>query len=147
MMAKCSSRVVLMLAVAVLSAGCGLFSDPQRMIAKAQEYREKRDYKAAIIELKNALQKDATHAEARYLLGATHYDNRDYRLAEAELRRALESRYERSKVMPALARAMLMLGNFQKVLEQVPVEARMSNAVQADVLTLRARAGRAWAHG
>jgi hypothetical protein len=38
-------------------AGCNLSSDPQSLIARAQAYSQKGDYKAAIIELKNVLQK------------------------------------------------------------------------------------------
>ncbi len=132
--------VVLTIAVVVLASGCGLSSDPQRMIAKAQEYRGKNQHKAAIIELKNVLQKTPNHAEARYLLGVTYNGSGDYRSAEQELRRALELSYERSKVMPALGRSMLMLGEFKKVLDQVPLEGHASDAVQADILTLRARA-------
>ena len=133
-------NVLILVVAIVLMAGCGLSNDPQSMIAKAQGYRTKNDYKAAMIELKNLLQKNPDHAEARYLLGVIYYDNHDYRLAEQELRRALQLSYERSKVMPVLGKAMLMTGDLQKVLDQIPLEAHASNAVQADILTLRARA-------
>lgn len=132
--------MVTMIAVVVLIAGCDSSSNPQRAIAKAQEYREKGDNKAAIIEIKNFLQKNPDHAEARYVLGAAYYDNRNYHLAEQELRRTLQLSYERSKVMPVLGKSMLMLGEYQKVLDQIPVEAHASNLAQADILTLRARA-------
>lgn len=130
----------MLVSAVMLVAGCGVSGDPQRMISRAKEHREKSDFKAAIIDLKNVIQKEANNAEARYLLGITYYDSKDYRLAEQELRRALDLSYERSKVMPALGKSMLMLGEHQKVLDQIPVEAHASNAVQADVLTLRARA-------
>jgi putative PEP-CTERM system TPR-repeat lipoprotein len=139
-MKRCESTVVQVIAVMALMAGCNLSVDPQRAIAKAQEYRLKGDNKAAIIEIKNILQKNSNHAEARYWLGVTYYDSRDYRSAEQELRRALDLSYERSKVMPMLGKTMLMLGDFQKVLDQVPLEAHAGNAVQAEILTLRARA-------
>src|SRR5688572_10133961 len=136
-----SGAALSMIALAALTAGCGLSgSDPQTLIAQAQEYRAKNNHKAAIIELKNVLQKNANHAEARYLLGMSYYDSRDYRAAEQELRRALELSYERSKVMPVLARTMLILGDFQKVLDQVAVDEQSSDAAQAEALTLRARA-------
>ncbi len=138
-MKKFVNTVALLLIVAT-AAGCGLSSDPQRMIAKAQEYREKKDNKAAIIELKNVLQKDSSHAEARYWLGVTYYDAGDFRSAEPELRRALELRYDRNKVMPALGKSMLLLGDFQKILDQMQVEEGASNKVQAEILTIRARA-------
>ena len=138
-MKKFVDTVVLALIVLVV-AGCGLSSDPQRLIAKAQEYRDKGDNKAAIIELKNVLQKDTAHAEARYLLGVTYLDARDFRSAERELRKALELGYDRTKVALALGKSMLMLGESQKVLDQVELDNRASNAMQAELLTLRAQA-------
>lgn len=140
MLIRCFKLVVLGVVLSTTIAGCGLSSDPKRMMAKAQEHREKSNYKAAIIELKNVLQKDSGNAEARYLLGVTYFDNQDFRLAEQELRRALDLSYERSKVMPMLGKSMLMLGEFQKVIDQVPLETHASNTVQAEILTLRARA-------
>jgi putative PEP-CTERM system TPR-repeat lipoprotein len=127
-------------AFAAVTAGCNMSNDPQQAIAKAQEHRGKRDNKAAIIELKNAIQKNPEHAEARYLLGVTYYDVRDYRLSEQELRRALELKYERSKVLPALAKSMLSLGEFQKVLDEVPLDGITASAAKAEVLTSHARA-------
>jgi tetratricopeptide (TPR) repeat protein len=139
-MAKPIEAVVLMIAVAAFVAGCGQSGDPERLIAKAHEYRGKNDNKAAIIELKNVLQKNANHPEARYLLGLAYYDTRDYRMAEQELRRALELKYDQAKVMPPLAKSMLVAGEYQKVLDQVPLDENAGNVTQAEVLTLRARA-------
>lgn len=139
MITRCLKIMLLGLTFAAVLPGCGS-SDPKSLIAKAQDLRQKNNYKAAIIELKNALQKDSSNAEARYLLGVTYHDNGDFRLAEQELRRAVELSYERSKVMPMLGRSILMLGEYQKVLDQVPLEAHASSAVQAEILTLRARA-------
>ena len=139
-MKRVIGTVVLVITVVTLTVGCNLSADPQRAIANAQAYRAKGNNKAAIIEIKNVLQKTPDHAEARYLLGVFYYDNHDYQLAEQELRRALQLSFERSKVLPLLGKAMLMLSQFQKVLDQVPVEGHASNSVQADILTLRARA-------
>lgn len=55
-------------------AGCGVTDDPQTLIAKAQDHRQQGNREAAIIELKNALQKQPEHAEARYLLGLAYLD-------------------------------------------------------------------------
>jgi tetratricopeptide (TPR) repeat protein len=139
-MAKFSGGLALAFAAVALCAGCGSSSDPKDTIVRAQDYRAKGDFKAAIIEFKNVLQKTPGDAEARYLLGITYHDSRDYRSAEQELRRALEFGYDRGKVMPVLARSLLALGEFQKVLDLVPQSGNASAAVQADTLTLRARA-------
>lgn len=136
-----TGAVLLGFALALSVAGCGMSGgDPRSLIAKAQDYRAKQNHKAAIIELKNLLQKDNNHAEARYLLGMSYYDSRDFRAAEQELRRALDLNFERSKVMPALGKTMLVMGEFQKVLDQVRVEESAGAAVQAEILMLRARA-------
>jgi len=54
----------------LLLVGCGGES-PQRRLASAKEYLQKKDTKAAVIELKNALQASPDLGEARYLLGTT----------------------------------------------------------------------------
>src|SRR3990167_9352632 len=91
-MTKIIQSVALLLAALTLAAiaGCGAPSDTQSLIAKAQEYRQKGDDMAAIIELKNLLQKNPDHAQARYLLGLAYLRAGDEASAEAELRRALK---------------------------------------------------------
>lgn len=128
--------VLALLALAL--AGCN--TGPQGQIGKAQEYRQKGDHKSAVIELKNVLQKDPASAQGRYLLGLTYHDLRNFPAAEQELRRALEMGYDRNQVAPALGKSLLMLGEFKKVLDLAPVAEQADAAVQADMLTVRARA-------
>ena len=134
-------RVLALLMLVLIFVGCAeKAADLDRLIADAKQAGEKGDNKAAVIHLKNLLQKAPEHAEARYLLGATYNTMGDFRAAEPELRRALEMRYDAAKVMPALGKALLMKGDFQKVLDQVKLEGDASDAVQAELLTLRALA-------
>ena len=57
------------IAAALLAlAGCGP-QNPDGLVASAKGYIAKSDEKAAIVQLKSALQKDPDHAEARLLLG------------------------------------------------------------------------------
>ena len=134
-------RVVALLIIVLLSGGCGERGEsPEELLADARQQREKADYAAATIQLKNLLQKSPDNAEARYLLGVTYVDTGDFRSAEKELQRALELRYDPVKVIPPLGKSLLMLGEFQKVLDQARVEGEASNAVQAEILTLRALA-------
>ena len=139
-MTKIVHAATLALAVLTLASVAGCNLDPQDLIAKAQEYRQKGGYAAAIIELKNVLQKDPNHAEARYLLGVTYNDTGDFRSGEQELRRARELGYDQTKVILALGKSLLMTGEFQKVLDQVRLEGDASSAAQADLLTSRALA-------
>ena len=51
-------------------AGCADES-PEKRVAAAKQYLQKNDTKAAVIEIKNALQANPDLGEARYLLGTT----------------------------------------------------------------------------
>ena len=129
-----------LLAVTLLAGGCKPAVNVERLLADAKQERSNGRNSAAIINLKNVLQASPDNAEARYLLGATYNDMGDFRSGEAELRRALDLRYDPAKVMPALGKSLLSMGEFQKVLDNIRIEGDVANPVQAEVLTLRALA-------
>jgi len=104
------------LALVALGA-CGR-NDPAKLVGSAKEYLAKRDYTSATIQLKNALQKEPTNGEARYLLGVALNEAGDPVSAEKELRRALEYKYSPAVVLPALAGTMLRLGQADKLVEE-----------------------------
>src|SRR5215470_9612363 len=104
------------LALVALGA-CGR-NDPAKLVSSAKEYLAKRDYTPAVIQLKNALQKEPTNGEARYLLGVALNEAGDPVSAEKELRRALEYKYPPAAVLPALAGTMLRLGQADKLVEE-----------------------------
>ena len=90
--AKSNNLVWLMISAGLLAAGmagCGKSEDPQTLVADAQRYQEKGDNSAAIIQLKNALQKNPDDPETRYLLGTIYRKTGELQSAEKELRRAL----------------------------------------------------------
>ena len=68
-------NVALSALCALLLAACG--EKPETMIASAKDYIAKNDRPAATIQLKNALQKDASLGEARYLLGKIYLEQGD----------------------------------------------------------------------
>ena len=89
--AKSNNLVWLMISAGLLAAGmagCGKPEDPQTLVADAQRYQEKGDNSAAIIQLKNALQKNPDDPETRYLLGTIYRKTGELQSAEKELRRA-----------------------------------------------------------
>ena len=69
------------LVATLLITGCG-GETPESMVASAKDYLAKNDDKAAVIQLKNALQTNPDLAEARFLLGKA--------MLESELRIFLE---------------------------------------------------------
>ncbi len=107
-----------------------LSADVDVYLGKARDYVSQQEYKSAVIELKNALQQEPRHAEARLLLGKAYVELGDGASAEKELRKALEFGLKAEKGMPLLGRAYLMQGKSQEALSEVrladnaPVEAR-----------------------
>jgi putative PEP-CTERM system TPR-repeat lipoprotein len=87
-------------------------------MADAKRYEEKGDHKAAIIQLKNALQQNPDNSEARFLLGATYNKTGDFQSAEKELRKALSLGLDAGKVLPELGQTLLALGAHQQVLDE-----------------------------
>ena len=119
-------------------AGCGKGKDAQTLIADAKQYQQKGDDKAAIIQLKNALQKNPDDAEARYLLGTIYNKTGDSQSAEKELRRALSLGMSPAKVLPDLGQTLLNLGQFQQVLDETKQLSENKNS--AEISTLRGSA-------
>jgi putative PEP-CTERM system TPR-repeat lipoprotein len=109
------------LAVAALSAlllaGCGK-DKPEALAESAKEFIAKKDYKAATIQLRNALQQQPENGQARLLLGRVMLATGDYANAEKELRKALEYRVSPDVVYPELLKAMLRQGDPKKVVTE-----------------------------
>ncbi len=102
------------LLVTLLLIGCG-GENPTALLSSAKESLLKNDHKTAVIQLKNALQKDPQLAEARFLLAKALLEGSDPTGAEVELRKAKDLNYPADEVVPLLARTLLMLGQPEKV--------------------------------
>lgn len=120
---------LVVLLVATLS-GCGRNS-VDSYIASSKAYIEKREYAPAIIELKNALQKEPNSGEARYLLGIALYESGDPGAAEIELRKALAVGFDRARVQPALIEVLAETAQFDKVLKEAMPEDATGAEVKA----------------
>ena len=97
---------------------CGKTQTAESLISEAQQYQTKGDHKAAIIQLKNALQNSPDNAQARYLLGTIYNQTGDGASAEKELRRALKLGSSPADVLPELAKSLLAQGQFQQALDE-----------------------------
>ena len=137
------NRLAMLSTLAVLIGGgttaCGKVENTQALISEAKQFQQKGDNQAAIIQLKNALQKNPDDAEARYLLGMIYQETGDPASAEKELRKALALGMSRDKVTPGLGKALLIQGQFQKVLDETgPTSAK--GPASAEILGLRGNA-------
>ncbi|HEX2829520.1 MAG TPA: XrtA/PEP-CTERM system TPR-repeat protein PrsT [Burkholderiales bacterium] len=111
-------RTTLLVLAALTAAACSR-ETPESLVESARAYIAKQDHNAAAIQLRNALQKQPGNAEARYLLGRELLATGDYVSAEKELRRAYELKYPADKVVPALATALVAIGQPKKVLDEL----------------------------
>lgn len=114
--ARRGATLALAATLAVLGA-CGGKDEPALM-ASAKQYLERRDAKAAVIELKNLLEKNPQSGEARFLLGQALLESGDPAGAEVELKRALEYGHPEKAVAPVRARALLAMGQARRVLDE-----------------------------
>jgi len=123
--------------LAIAFAGCQNQSATD-LIRSAREYEAKGDLQAAIIQLKNAVQKQPDNAEARMLLGRASLAAGDPASAEKDLRRALKNGASPEQIDPWLAQALLEMGEPDKVITEF-ADARLADpAAEAE---LRARVG------
>jgi putative PEP-CTERM system TPR-repeat lipoprotein len=105
------------------------------MLSSAKDYLAKNDTKAAVIQLKNALQGRPDLGEARFLLGKVLLDEGDIPGADTELRKAADLEYPADLVLPLQARAMLLLGQSKKVIDDFARKQLTDPASMADLQT------------
>lgn len=109
-----AAAAALIAGAALLLAACGSDS-ASSLMASGEKLAAKKDYAGAVIQFKTALQKDPESAEARYLLGKALLDSADPAAAQVELSRAFDQKFDPNKVVPALARAHLLMGDYAKI--------------------------------
>ena len=104
-----------MLVLALLACG---EKSPERNIQAAKELIQKRDLKSAEIKIKNVQQKTPDQPEVRYLMGSIFLAQQNVGAAEIEFRKALALNHPSEQVVPDLARAMVLLGQAQKLVDE-----------------------------
>ncbi|WP_317205149.1 XrtA/PEP-CTERM system TPR-repeat protein PrsT [Janthinobacterium sp.] len=119
-------------------SGCHRTPDGDGLLAEARQYRERGELKAAVIQLKNVLQQAPGDAAARLLLGQIYIEAGDPLSAEKELRKAQSLGLPPAQLLPSLGRAMLMLGQNDKLLAEFALDP--SKPAQLDLMALRANA-------
>lgn len=101
---------------ACLLAACS--EKPDVLLNSAKAYLAKHDNKAAIIQIKNALQVNPNLPDGRFLLGSALLEGGDATGAEAELRKSMELQYSMNAVVPELAKSILAQGKSKVVTDE-----------------------------
>ncbi len=128
-------NLCLAVGLAVGIAGCSDRTTDVEHVQRAREYQAKQELQASIIELKNALQKNPENRDARILLGQLYVETGNGASAEKELQRAKDLGADRNAWLIPLARAYLLQGQTQKLIELAPA-ADDPAALQATLLAL-----------
>jgi len=113
------------LASAFMVAGlgaCGRTQSTESLLTEAKQYQQKGDLKAALIQLKNAVEKSPENGEARIALGQLEMTMGDIASAEKEFRKARSLGIGAERVMPLLGKALALQGKFKEILEDVTPE-------------------------
>ena len=115
--ARYLARLALILTLSAATASCGLWLDDEARMQRARDALENEEYSAAIIDLKNLLQKTPDDPVARKLLGLALVANGAPEDAEKELRLALQMGQPLDEMRVALAEAYVATGQPDLALE------------------------------
>ena len=128
------SRALVAIAVAVTVAACSR-NDPASFIASAKSYMAKSDYKAAIVQLKNAVAGAPNDPETRFLLARALLETGDVVGAEAEVRKAIDLKYSPEETYPLLARSLVGQGKYDAAIAAVAAQKLETAQARADIGT------------
>ena len=98
-----------------------------------------KDYPAAVILAKNALQENPMHLPSRILLGQSLLHSGDALGAEKDLKTALASGADEEQVVVLLGSSYLIQGKYQQLLNEVKSGGRATD-IETQILVLRAHA-------
>jgi putative PEP-CTERM system TPR-repeat lipoprotein len=132
-------RALAIVAVVVLLAACAGETSTS-YLASARAHLAKKDYSAAVIELKNALRLEPDNAEARYLLAVSLLDTGQEVDAATEARKALELKYPADQALPVLARALLAQNEYKRLIAETAGQQGGTAKTRAEIATLRGQA-------
>lgn len=127
---------------AVLAGGAPALaaSKADRYVAEARQYMAEGRGSAAAIQLKNALQIDPGHTEARLMLGTLYLGNGNWAGAEKEFDRAGQLGAAQSKWLNGLALALLRQNKFEELVERVRPDDSLPPEEAATLLAMRGHA-------
>lgn len=112
----------------------------ENLLEQAKAYIGKGEAKAAVIELKNFLQKNPEHAEARVLLGETYMNLGDGPNAARAFEKAQELGAPKDKWIVPLGRAYLLQNDTKTLLDKLKADESLQPPLRAQVEGLRGSA-------
>lgn len=134
--------IALAFATSAALSGCDRITNltEQEHIQRAKDFEDKGDVKASIVELKNAIQKNPESPQARLLLGQLYLKAGMGDEAEKELTKAKKLGVSQETINPQLGEALLLTGEYRRVLDEIQPGEQTSKANLARIMQLRADA-------
>jgi putative PEP-CTERM system TPR-repeat lipoprotein len=118
-------RYVLLGCIGLLALGCDNKTVAEH-VQSAQEAIGKGELRVAVIELKNAIQKDANAGNARSLLGQVHYALGDLPSSLKELERAVDLGQQDDATRLALLKTKNSMGRYSEVIGELEEESNLT---------------------
>jgi putative PEP-CTERM system TPR-repeat lipoprotein len=128
----------LMLSVLVVSQASA--QNEVDYVEDARHYMDKGEYRSAVIQLKNALQRDPEDGTARLMLGESYLATGDPLSAEKELTRAAELGIPERQWRLLMGEVYLKTGRAEQLLTELEVDEDTEDGLRAEILSLRGRA-------
>lgn len=125
-----------LLIAATLLAVAACQPAPEERFERAQAHFDEHEYRAVVIELKNALQDRAEYPAARFLLAQASYQLADFATAQSEAERALSLGMDEPEVWHVLGKALLAAGDAEGVLERVEPNLNVDTATPEQLVML-----------
>ena len=123
----------------LMLTACGSFGmNDQQLRERAAEHTSNGEIPAAVIELKNVLQRSPDNAEARYRLASIYLEYEDFPAAARHFRLAGEAGWNPAESRIGLVKSMLEQDEYSAALKACVVEDAFPANAQADLTALRA---------
>ena len=134
--------LLLVLSLSGAIGGCDATASltEQEHIERAKDYEDQGNLRGSIVELKNAIQKNPDSPQARLLLGQVYLKAGFGADAEKEFTRAEKLGVSRETLKPQLGDALLLMGEYQRVLDEINPGEQTSRANLARIHQIRADA-------
>ena len=133
---------LLMLAAALATGGCDRaqrYTD-QEYVQKARAFQDQGKLDSALIELKNALQKNPKNSDARWRLAEIYIGQGLGEPAENELKKARELGMDSEALKIPMGRALLLQGLYPRILAEIQPGPQSSPENVAKILEIDGRA-------
>ena len=120
--------------------GCSSPKSSYDYLTQAREEHQNGNDQSALIDLKNALDKDPKNGEARFLVAQILNTRGEGVAAEIEIRKAIEYGVDRGFVTAELGRALLLQQEYQKILDEIDVTGSEKGKAAAVIYIMRGNA-------